>query len=158
MAATTAAAAVPGVQWAQRPKCIFLTMDVSDCKEHDIRLEKDSLHFKGRGGPDAKEFEINMKFLKEIDPEKSKYAVRPRAIEFALGKEYPARLSRFKQCCGSEFISFGFGSTFFSVSDSDPYTYILTHNFVKWCLSLLSYRYVFWNLFDKEKSFSLSSV
>jgi CS domain len=93
MASTTVAgAAVPGVLWAQRPKCIFLTMDVSDCKEHDIRLEKDSLHFKGRGGPDAKEFEINMKFLKEIDPDKSKYAVRPRAIEFALGKEEQAFL------------------------------------------------------------------
>ena len=90
MAATTtttaAAGATPGVQWAQRPKLIFLTMDVSDCKDHDIRLEKDSLHFKGRGGPDAKDFEINMKFLKEIDPDKSKFVVRPRGIEFALGK------------------------------------------------------------------------
>jgi hypothetical protein len=36
-------------------------------------------------------------------------------------------------------------------SDSDPYAYILTRNFLKWCLSLLSY--VFWNLYDREKSF-----
>lgn len=88
MAATTAA--TPGVLWAQRPKLIFLTLDVSDCKDHQIQLEKDSLHFRGRGGPDAKDFEITMKFLKEIDPEKSKYAVRPRAIEFALGKILPS--------------------------------------------------------------------
>jgi prostaglandin-E synthase len=83
MAATTAA--VPGVMWAQRPKLLFLTLDVSDCTEPDIKLEKDSLHFRGQAGPEAKHFEITMKFLKEIDPEKSKFAVRPRSIEFALG-------------------------------------------------------------------------
>jgi hypothetical protein len=36
-------------------------------------------------------------------------------------------------------------------SDSDPYTNILTRIFFKWCLSLLSF--VFWNLYDREKSF-----
>jgi hypothetical protein len=49
---------------------------------------------------------------------------------------------------------FGFGSThFFSDSDSvsDPYTNILSRNFLKWCLSLLLY--VFWNLYASEKSF-----
>jgi hypothetical protein len=54
------------------------------------------------------------------------------------------------QCCGSELIFFGFGSTHF-FSDSDPYTNILTRNFLKWCLSLLLY--VLWNLYDREKSF-----
>jgi hypothetical protein len=38
--------------------------------------------------------------------------------------------------------------TFFS--DSDPYTNILTRNFLKWCLSFF---FVFWNLYDREKSF-----
>jgi hypothetical protein len=87
MAATAVAASVPGVMWAQRPKLIYLTMDVSDCTEPDIKLEKDGLHFKGLGGPDSKQFEISMKFLKEIDPDKSKFAVRPRSIEFALGQQ-----------------------------------------------------------------------
>jgi hypothetical protein len=40
---------------------------------------------------------------------------------------------------------------FFSVSNSDPYTNILTRNILKCCLSLLSF--VFWNLYDREKSF-----
>jgi hypothetical protein len=38
-----------------------------------------------------------------------------------------------------------------SVSDSDPFTNNLTRNLLKWCLSLLLY--VFWNLYDREKSF-----
>jgi hypothetical protein len=56
------------------------------------------------------------------------------------------------QFCGSEFNFFGFGfrsTNFFS--DSDLYTYILTRNLLKWCLSLLFY--VFWNLYYREKSF-----
>merc|ERR1711862_1089516 len=35
---------------------------------------------------DKKVYELNMKLLKEIDPEKTKYQVRPRCIEFALEK------------------------------------------------------------------------
>jgi hypothetical protein len=70
------------------------------------------------------------------------------------------------QCCGSEFILFGFGSTILfsdSVSDSYPYTDIVTRHFFKWCLSMLSC--VFWSvrqrkIFPTEKRtfFSLSSV
>jgi hypothetical protein len=49
-------------------------------------LEKDRLYFKGVGGSDKKTYEVEMKFFKEIVPEKSKYAVRPMHIEFALEK------------------------------------------------------------------------
>jgi hypothetical protein len=56
------------------------------------------------------------------------------------------------QCSGFELIFFGFGSTnFLSDSVTDTYTSILTRNFLKYCLSLLIY--VFWNLYDREKSF-----
>ena len=65
------------------------------------QVEKDSLFFKGNGGADKAAFELNMKFLKEVrggkrtdffnfsfqvDPEATKYQVRPRCIEFALEK------------------------------------------------------------------------
>ena len=67
------------------------------------QVEKDSLFFKGTGGADKAAFELNMKFLKEVrgvhlglggglinlfkvDPEATKYQVRPRCIEFALEK------------------------------------------------------------------------
>ena len=73
------------------------------------QVEKDSLLFKGTGGAEKAAFELNMKFLKEVrgvklnaselvlldflckpalkvDPEATKYQVRPRCIEFALEK------------------------------------------------------------------------
>merc|ERR1712112_536284 len=49
-------------------------------------VEKNSLYFKGTAAVDKKVYELNMKLLKEIDPEKTKYQVRPRCIEFALEK------------------------------------------------------------------------
>merc|ERR1711962_2156 len=49
-------------------------------------VEKDSLFFKGNGGADEAAFELNMKFLKEVDPDATKYQVRPRCVEFALEK------------------------------------------------------------------------
>ena len=45
-----------------------------------------SLYFKGTAAADKKVYELNMKLLKEIDPEKTKYQVRDRCIEFALEK------------------------------------------------------------------------
>merc|ERR1711874_556365 len=83
---SAAAALTPSVSWAQRGKIVFVTINVSDVKDPDIKVEKDSLHFKGTGSADQKLYEVNMKLLKEIDPEKTKYQVRPRCIEFALEK------------------------------------------------------------------------
>jgi len=83
---SAAAALTPSVSWAQREKIVFVTINVSDVKDPDIKVEKDSLHFKGTGSADQKLYEVNMKLLKEIDPEKTKYQVRPRCIEFALEK------------------------------------------------------------------------
>ena len=48
-----------------------------------FQVEKDSLHFKGRASGNML-YEVNMNFLKEIDPEKTKYQVRSRCIEFSL--------------------------------------------------------------------------
>ena len=76
----------PSVSWAQRPSIIFLTINVSDVTEPEIKVEKGSLHFKGIGGADKKAFELNMNFMKEVSPEATKYQVKPRCIEFALEK------------------------------------------------------------------------
>ena len=97
--------ATPSVVWAQRPKIVFVTINVSDVKEPEIKVrrkkrklhvilknplhfqvEKNSLYFKGTAAADKKVYELNMKLLKEIDPEKTKYQVRDRCIEFALEK------------------------------------------------------------------------
>jgi len=82
-----AAVPPPMVTWAQRPNLVFLTICLEDCDKPEIKVEADQLHFKGVGGPDKKPHEVTIKFFKEIDTEKSKFAVRPRVIEFALEKK-----------------------------------------------------------------------
>ena len=51
-----------------------------------MQVEKNSLHFKGSVAADKNVYELNLKLLKEIQPEKTKYQVKPRCIEFALEK------------------------------------------------------------------------
>jgi len=76
----------PGCTWAQRPKHVILTIGLTDCKDPVIKVEPSKLYFRGVGGTEMKEHEVNMEFFKEIDVEKSKYAVRPREIAFVLEK------------------------------------------------------------------------
>merc|ERR1712002_1430210 len=76
----------PGCMWAQRPKHIILSICLTDVKDPTITVEKKKLYFKGVGGTDMKEHEVTMEFFKEIDPEKSKFAVRPREVSFVLEK------------------------------------------------------------------------
>lgn len=76
----------PSVEWAQHPTHVLITINVGDCDNPQIKVEKDKLIFKGKGGVDNKDYALEMKFLNTIDPEKSKYAVRPRGIDFALEK------------------------------------------------------------------------
>ena len=51
-----------------------------------INVEKKKLVFKGVGGTEMKEHEVTMEFFKEIDPDKSKFAVRPREVQFGPKK------------------------------------------------------------------------
>ena len=97
------AALTPSVSWAQRRKLLFLIINLSDVADPDIKVtgfppkssgnerlfcfqvEKDSLHFKGTASGNML-YEVNMNFLKDIDPEKTKYQVGSRCIEFSLEK------------------------------------------------------------------------
>lgn len=57
------------MKWAQRPNLLFITVCLEDCKDPTIKVEKDSLYFKGVGGAEKKECEVKLEFLKEIDTE-----------------------------------------------------------------------------------------
>jgi len=72
--------------WAQRPKHIILTICLTDVKDPVIKVEATKLYFKGVGGTEMKEHEVEMEFFKNIDVEKSRYAVRPREVSFLLEK------------------------------------------------------------------------
>ncbi|XP_015912861.1 prostaglandin E synthase 3 isoform X1 [Parasteatoda tepidariorum] len=76
----------PPIYWAQRKNLLYVKVQLEDCRSPTIKIEKDKLYFKGKGGTEMKEYEVSLDFMKEIKPEDSKHAVRDRAIEFVLIK------------------------------------------------------------------------
>ena len=79
----------PRVKWAQNTNLIFLTICVMDCDTPKIHLQPQSLHFEGLSGSNQTRYDIRMDFLNDIDPEKSKYLLRDRGVEFILLKRNP---------------------------------------------------------------------
>jgi len=76
----------PPVLWAQRKNLLYVKVQLEDCRNPTIKVDKDSIYYKGKGGTDNKEYEVTLEFLKEIKPEESKYSVKDRATEFVLIK------------------------------------------------------------------------
>ncbi|KAI4465202.1 telomerase-binding protein p23 hsp90 co-chaperone [Holotrichia oblita] len=77
----------PPIKWAQRSAVVFLTVNLEDVKDPDIKFTKDSVYFKGTGGLEKKMYEVTIPLYKEIDPEKSKSFNRERCIEIVLTKD-----------------------------------------------------------------------
>lgn len=82
----------PVVMWAQRADQVLLTIDISDCKEPTIKLDKDKLYFKGKSNSiqsdhDHNEHEVTLEFYKPIKVDESKHSVKARGIEFVIEKE-----------------------------------------------------------------------
>ncbi|XP_037089273.1 co-chaperone protein daf-41-like [Pollicipes pollicipes] len=77
----------PPVTWAQRNNLIFLTINVEDVKDADIKVEESRLHFKGTGGSDKKTYEADMEFYGSIDSETSKQQISDRNIQLVLMKK-----------------------------------------------------------------------
>merc|ERR1712083_394285 len=76
----------PSVTWAQRNHLIFLSINVPDVAQPEIKVEKDSLYFKGIGGAEKKTFELTMKFLKEVNTETVKFKAKGQGIDVAIEK------------------------------------------------------------------------
>ncbi|KAG6439777.1 hypothetical protein O3G_MSEX001070 [Manduca sexta] len=62
----------PSVSWAQRSARVFLTFNV-ECKKPDIKIEKQTISFRGICEPEKKLHEVVIPLYAEVDPEKSKY-------------------------------------------------------------------------------------
>ena len=82
----------PVVLWAQRADKIFLTIDIEDCTNPQINLEKDKLYFKGKSvsiqhDADHSEHEVSIEFYKPINVDESKHQVKARGIDFVIIKE-----------------------------------------------------------------------
>ena len=83
---TTLVGQTPRVKWAQDSSKIFLRICLEDCKDPQIDIRSHILIFEGTGGLNKLLHKVAIHFLKEIDPDKSKFLVRDREIEFTLMK------------------------------------------------------------------------
>ncbi|CAB3361689.1 Hypothetical predicted protein [Cloeon dipterum] len=91
----------PMVTWAQRQGVVFLTICLEDCKEPEVKIEPNSVFFKGVGGTENKPHEVTINLFKEVDSEKSAFFPRDRNIELVLKKKddgpYWPQLTKEKQ-------------------------------------------------------------
>jgi len=77
----------PPATWAQRKNLVYLNIVLEDSKNPTLKIEKDKLIFKGKGGPDQKDHELNIELYGSIKPDDSKFIVRPRGTEIVLIKD-----------------------------------------------------------------------
>lgn len=83
---------LPTVLWAQRSDTLFVTINLPDVEKDsaEINLTDTNLSFKGKS--EGKDYALELEFVKEhggIDAkaEESKYAIKPRSIQFHLVKK-----------------------------------------------------------------------
>ncbi|CAG8652884.1 1311_t:CDS:2, partial [Funneliformis mosseae] len=79
----------PEVLWAQRANEIYLTINVTDCKEPKINVTKDKISFAGKAGPEQNLYGFELEFYKEVKPETSKRSTTARNIFLVLDKAVP---------------------------------------------------------------------
>jgi len=77
----------PPVTWAQRKNLVYVNIILEDSKEPTLKIEKNKLVFKGKGGPDQKDHELNIELFSDVKPDDSKFIVRARGTEIVLIKE-----------------------------------------------------------------------
>lgn len=80
------AAVPPPVLWAQRKEEIFLTFSI-ESKDPSIKIEKESVYFKGVNAQDNKVNEVTIPLYDAVLPESSGFVNKGRNIEMLLRKE-----------------------------------------------------------------------
>uniref|UniRef100_A0A2A4JVI8 CS domain-containing protein n=1 Tax=Heliothis virescens TaxID=7102 RepID=A0A2A4JVI8_HELVI len=76
----------PPVLWAQRKEDVFLTFSI-ETKDPTIKIEKDSVYFKGVNASDNKVHEVTIPLYDAVIPETSAFVNKGRCIEMILRKE-----------------------------------------------------------------------
>lgn len=76
----------PAVLWAQRKEEVLLTFNV-ETKDPTIKIEKDSVYFKGVSVPEKKPHEVTIQLYDAVVPETSTFVNKGRQIEMVLRKE-----------------------------------------------------------------------
>eukprot|EP00300_Choanocystis_sp_HF-7_P026304 c29275_g1_i1.p1 GENE.c29275_g1_i1~~c29275_g1_i1.p1 ORF type:complete len:147 (-),score=19.07 c29275_g1_i1:110-550(-) len=77
----------PPVKWAEREDKIYLTIDLQDVKDADIKIEAKNFSFSGVSGKNNQKYECAFELNGEVDTEQCKSKVGPRHIEVLLVKK-----------------------------------------------------------------------
>ncbi|KAI8094672.1 HSP20-like chaperone [Thamnidium elegans] len=77
----------PTVLWAQRNDVIYLTVEISDIKDHKIDLTETKFTFKGTGEKEQNQYEAEIEFYNNVDVEKSKQHLTARNLTMAIYKK-----------------------------------------------------------------------
>ena len=64
-----------------------------DCTEPDISVMDNKLFF-SCVAEDMKQYQLDIELLQNIDTKQSRYAVRPRVVEFRLGIYFECRYAK----------------------------------------------------------------
>ncbi|TMW67148.1 hypothetical protein Poli38472_012264 [Pythium oligandrum] len=75
------------VKWAQRKDSIYVTVDLPDVKDEEVKLTDKNLSF--RGTSNGKKYEVELEFFKEVDVEDkmSVWAKADRNVHFHIIKK-----------------------------------------------------------------------
>ncbi|KIY98474.1 hypothetical protein MNEG_9489 [Monoraphidium neglectum] len=85
-------AKTPNVLWAQRPHCVYLTIDVQDVKEPKLEITSEDdgkqsrLTFSGTASDSGTEYSLDLQLFAGVDKEQSKFNTLPRHIFLVLEK------------------------------------------------------------------------
>jgi cytosolic prostaglandin-E synthase len=73
------------IKWAQRKDSLYVTIDLRDISEEKIDLTATKLTFSCKSG--GNDFNGEIEFIKEVDPESSTWKVLPRSIQMHIMKK-----------------------------------------------------------------------
>ncbi|KAK9820424.1 hypothetical protein WJX72_010140 [[Myrmecia] bisecta] len=85
----------PPVKWSQRKDVVYLSIDVQDAEQPQVKLDSDDKHgkvsFKGKAkshatGPELHEYSLDLELNGPIDPKQSKISVSGRQVLLCLKK------------------------------------------------------------------------
>lgn len=89
---------LPQVLWAQQSDRLFLTIDLQDSKDPQIKLNNDSekkcgtVFFDGAAkstatGPELHEYKLDLELFGEVDPDESKISRKDRSVVLVIAKK-----------------------------------------------------------------------
>nr|XP_043618449.1 co-chaperone protein p23-1-like [Erigeron canadensis] len=78
----------PTLKWAQRADVVFITIDLPDAKDVNLKLEPEGgFYFSATAGADSAPYEIDINLHDKVDVNESKSSVGSRSIVYLIKKE-----------------------------------------------------------------------